>query len=353
MSISRSQTSTRLDLPSPVHVHDIVARIWLTVKPLTMVPEAGVRFAIDQTIRVLTEGIPGVLVECGVWRGGCSIAMLLAQREIFGRVERPVYLLDSFEGLPPAQDRDGPLAELWQRGETSGATYDNCAASVSEVEASLKDLGFTSNDYRLVAGWFEDTVPEQKATFAESNIALLRLDGDWYESTKVCLDNLMPAVANNAVVILDDYYAWDGCARAVHEYLSQNDVPYRVRSLPAFVGAYLVKKQYRDQEGSVDDGIAVGSVACSIADREYYVELEKTNDWLEQQRANWQRTAETKEQQMRELTAHIEESGRTAEAHEAQVRELTAYIQELEGAKLWLEEQRANWQRTAESYMPQ
>jgi hypothetical protein len=178
-------------------------------------------------------------------------------------------MFDSFEGLPPADESDGPLANLWQSGSTPVQSFNNCTATVSELQDALDSLAFKPHDYRVVRGWFDETLPSYKDTLAHSKIALLRLDGDWYESTKTCLEVLMPAVSVNGVVILDDYYALDGCARAIHEYLAQNDLPYRIRSLPDFVGAYLVKKPYRDDPNSLDDGVDLrNSLACSISDRE-------------------------------------------------------------------------------------
>ena len=79
---------------------------------------------------------------------------------------------------------------------------------------------------------------------------MLRLDGDWYDSTMQCLEALVPLVAEGGTIIIDDYYAWDGCARAVHDYLSRNDLPYRIKSLYGNYGAYMVKRPHRlDYEG--------------------------------------------------------------------------------------------------------
>jgi hypothetical protein len=222
-------------------------RILDTVKPLTMVHESGVRFACEQTLELITRGIPGVLVECGVWRGGCSIAMLLAQREKLGRVERPVYMLDSFEGLPPATPRDGPLAQQWQSGADPEKFFDNCKASLEELTVTLGAMGFQGDEYQIRPGWFAGTLPGLVETLKGRGIALLRVDGDWYDSTLACLEQLVPLVSEGGVVIVDDYYAWDGCARAVHDYLSRHDESYRIRSLFNCYGAYFIKKPFRDR----------------------------------------------------------------------------------------------------------
>jgi O-methyltransferase len=211
----------------------------------TMLSEIALAFTIEQTLAAV-ERYPGsAIVECGVWRGGCSTAMLLAQRAAFGRVVSPVWMLDSFEGLPAADDPDGPLAKTWQADTESPGHYDNCAASLAEVQAGLDRFGFKDGDVVLVPGWFSETVSETAARLEEGGIALLRLDGDWYESTKTCLAGLEPHVKNEGVVLIDDYYAWDGCARAVHEYLATNDLAYRIRSLPDFAGAYFEKRAAR------------------------------------------------------------------------------------------------------------
>lgn len=151
---------------------------------------------------------PGCVVECGVWRGGMSAAMA----EVLG-AGRTYYLFDSFEGLPAADvTRDGRRAVA--RSTAADPTW-RLSAAQEVAEATMRRSGVTS--YHLVPGWFKDTL----ATFAAPPISVLRLDGDWYDSTRQCLEALYPAVQPGGLVIIDDYYAWEGCARAVHEYLSQ------------------------------------------------------------------------------------------------------------------------------------
>jgi O-methyltransferase len=239
-------TNETLPLSRPTKLSpEQVGFILEQVKPFTMVPPAGVQFTAERVLEVIAAQIPGVVVECGTWRGGCSIAMLLAQRLIFGEVRRPVYMFDSFEGLPPAKTADGPLALAWQKDEASPIYFDNCRAELDTVLQALASQEFHEGDYHIVKGWFADTLPVSRPTLAERGIALLRLDGDWYDSTMTCFDQLAPLVAEEGIVILDDYYAWDGCARATHDYLSRNDLPYRLRSIPEDAGAYLIKRAFR------------------------------------------------------------------------------------------------------------
>ena len=219
--------------------------ILAAVEPATMVHVSGVVFAIEQAIELVHRDVPGTFVECGVWKGGCSLAMLLAQRVAFGRVVRPVHMLDSFQGLPPVGERDGPLAHNWQAGAQPEKFLENCEASETDLRDLLESHDFTAEDYRIIPGWFEDTLAGVTGELTKSGIALLRLDCDWYDPMRVCLDTLVPLVAEEGCVILDDYYAWDGCARSVHDYLSQNDLSYRLKSLFGNYGAYFVKRDHR------------------------------------------------------------------------------------------------------------
>lgn len=194
------------------------------VKSYTMVCDSGVRFAAQSAIDVVERRISGVIVECGVWKGGCSLAMLLAQRMAFGRVERPVFMFDSFEGMPEPGPKDGAAAREWRERRDPSDFHDNCRADQSNVSRIFEDLfGFRALpglrpeiDYELSAGLFESTLPRVMI----GPIALLRLDADWYESTKCCLDNLGRFLSPGALVIVDDYYAWEGCKLAVNEWLA-------------------------------------------------------------------------------------------------------------------------------------
>jgi O-methyltransferase len=202
----------------------------------TMVQEA--KFVRNLELVHGFKHIRGCVVECGVWRGGMSAAMA----EVLGS-DRQYFLFDSFEGLPPArEDLDGAAAIAWQNNSTSPAYYNNCTAAESEAAAAMKLSGATS--FSLVKGWFSDTVPAFKPP---SEIAVLRLDGDWYDSTRVCLEHLVPFVADHGVVIIDDYYEWDGCARAVNEYLLRAGSPTEVVRLRQFrnLVAYFIKGDVR------------------------------------------------------------------------------------------------------------
>jgi O-methyltransferase len=203
-----------------------------------MVCDDGVAFTIKSTVAAVHKNVMGDMVECGTWRGGCGLAMLLAQRKAFGHVERKVHFFDSFEGLPPADKRDGARALEWQ-----AETAHNCRASRADLHRTLTEkFGFRPTEFAIWHGWFADTIPRFLASTAQG-IAVLRLDGDWYSSTETALRYLVPRVDERGTVIIDDYYAWDGCARAVHDYLSRNDLPYKIMSLLKNSGAYFIKQE--------------------------------------------------------------------------------------------------------------
>lgn len=165
--------------------------------------------------------LPGCVIECGVWRGGMSAGlavMLGADREYF--------LFDSFEGLPPAREIDGGAALAWQRDADAPGYYNNCSAPAEMAEEAMRRAG--AAHFHLCRGWFDKTLP---SFVPPVPIALLRLDGDWYDSTMVCLDHLFDRVVPGGLILLDDYHTWDGCSRAVHDFLSRRSATERIRSL--------------------------------------------------------------------------------------------------------------------------
>ena len=200
---------------APLQVYNQRSRsiVWLQLSDLTMVPRKAF---IDNLLLARRGGLAtGDLVECGTWRGGMSAAMAWA---VPGR--RSV-LFDSFEGLPDAQPIDGPSAVHWSREVRD---HDNCRAEEAWAVQAMTKVRQT--DFELVKGWFEQTVPVWAKQ--QRPIAVLRLDGDWYESTILCLEHLWPLVSTGGVVIIDDYYTWDGCSRAVHDYLSRVEASERI-----------------------------------------------------------------------------------------------------------------------------
>nr|WP_290986708.1 TylF/MycF/NovP-related O-methyltransferase [Hyphomicrobium sp.] len=151
------------------------------------------------------------VVECGTWRGGMAAGLM----EILGS-DRCYHFFDSFSGLPEARVIDGEAALLWQANKSGPTYFENCTASEDEFRKTIAFVGKTSHACTIHRGLFNDTVPKSET----GALALLRVDGDWYDSTMTCLEGLLPRVAIGGVVIIDDYGTWDGCTRAVHDYLA-------------------------------------------------------------------------------------------------------------------------------------
>jgi O-methyltransferase len=206
--------------------HYPMVRLHARLADLTLVPKT--QFVDNLVVARRAGSVAGDLVECGAWRGGMSAALAWA---LPGRHS---VLLDSFEGLPDAKAIDGPAAVHWS---TVVRDHENCTAGEQWAHDAMARVGHA--DYELVRGWFDDTVPA--VADRARPIAVLRLDGDWYDSTMVCLEHLFPLVRPGGIVLIDDYFDWDGCSRAVHDYLSQNGSAERVRTSTADEFAYIVK----------------------------------------------------------------------------------------------------------------
>lgn len=198
------------------------------VKPYSMVHELTLRDLAVRLNEVLDEGVPGDIVECGVWRGGASFLMadVLDQR---GEADRRVWMFDSFEGLPPPREIDGRRALEYAQNKDDPAYYDNCRAELEDVRTSARTLGHEDRT-EIVPGWFDDTLPKHHERIGP--IALLRLDCDWHDPVELCLETLYDQVSPGGVVVIDDYYVYDGCSIAVHEFLGRRSLADRIRWAP-------------------------------------------------------------------------------------------------------------------------
>ena len=182
--------------------------------PYTMLPHARlietIGFMLDLAAN---QDFPaGAVVECGTWKGG----MALAATRVFG-ADRRYGFYDSFEGLPPPSPRDGEDSHWWAAHPDHPRHFDNCRADVEAMELLMRDA---RPGYRIsiTKGWFEKTFwPE-----AFAPVAWAHLDCDWYDSVYLCLERLWPHMAVGGVIVVDDYYDWEGCRRAVHDFLSHN-----------------------------------------------------------------------------------------------------------------------------------
>jgi O-methyltransferase len=180
------------------------------------------------------QDVTGALVECGVRLGGASAMMALAHMS-HGAPARELHLFDSFSTMPPPSSEDGPLAPTLSKNWTE----ENLDYSMEISRNLLLNLvRYPEALLQYHVGWFQDTVVQAAEKIGP--IALLRLDGDWYDSTKVCLDALYPKVNKGGIVVIDDYGHFEGCRRAVDEFSSNLPKPFLLHRIDC-TGRYWIK----------------------------------------------------------------------------------------------------------------
>ncbi len=196
-----------------------------SVRELTMTSPERI-LALCNAVEYLVENqIDGDIVECGVWRGG---SMAAAAKTIIasGTQSQPtLWMYDTFDGMsaPTEQDVDitGQTAEsLMGQQDRMDAKSVWCRSPLDQVKQTMTDTEYPIDNVRFVPGKVEETLPIQ----APDKIALLRLDTDWYESTRCELEHLFPKLVPGGVLIIDDYGHWEGCRRAVDEYFRNNQI---------------------------------------------------------------------------------------------------------------------------------
>ncbi len=219
-----TRVSSRLSDVSP-EIRETVSR----VRPFTMTSLERLAALCSAVEYVAGLGIPGAFVECGVWRGGSSMAAALTYSRL-KRNDVDLFLFDTYEGMSTPGDEDinrqsGESASdlLATAGQDSPV---RAYASIEDVRRNLQGTGYPADRLHFVKGKVEATIPEN----APKEISLLRLDTDWYASTKHELDHLYPRLVKGGILIIDDYGDWDGARKAVDEYFStMNPRPYLSR----------------------------------------------------------------------------------------------------------------------------
>jgi O-methyltransferase len=203
----------------PQWVLDIIER----VRPFTMTsPErvASLCHAVEYSAR---RELPGSIVECGVWRGGSMMAAALALLH-FKETARPIYLFDTYEGMTsptPVDKRVG--LDMSASAMLAAAPRSHVLWGISqldEVKANLRSTGYPAERIHFIKGPVEHTIPGG----APNQICILRLDTDWYESTRHELFHLYPRLCAGGVLIVDDYGWWEGPKKATDEYISQHNL---------------------------------------------------------------------------------------------------------------------------------
>ena len=191
------------------------------LRPYTMTSSERLWSLLNAVRYIVSEDIPGDFAECGVWRGGSVMAMA-GELARLGVVDRRLWLYDTFAGMSPPTTEDveavsGKPASV-MLNETPIADGNNvwCVAGRADVEANVRTTGYPIDRFVFVEGDVAVTLHDQ----APTQISLLRLDTDWYESTKVGLEMLYPRLSVGGVCILDDYGHWQGARQAVDEYFA-------------------------------------------------------------------------------------------------------------------------------------
>lgn len=203
-------------LPEFPNISDDDARIHATVKPYTMTSVSRVQALIESVRYIVEEPVDGAIVECGVWKGGSMMAALLALDQL-GVTDRSAYLFDTFEGMTePTREDDSVAWGFYKQYRREDGANDLARCELDSVKANIAQCGYDDAKIHYIKGKVEDTLPEQ----APESIALLRLDTDWYASTRHELEHLFPRLAPGGVLIIDDYGAFTGARQAVDEYFA-------------------------------------------------------------------------------------------------------------------------------------
>jgi O-methyltransferase len=229
----------RSQSPKFVDVDPWIADIIDKVRPFTMTSEERISALCHAVKYILRSSIPGDIVECGVWRGGSMMAAAIALLAL-GDNSRVLHLFDTFEGMPApteidrAADSGIPASVLLQEADPSSDV--RAYSPIEDVRANLVSTGYPVSRLRFVKGPVEHTIPRE----APREISILRLDTDWYESTRHELVHLYPRIVSGGVLIIDDYGHWEGARKAVDEYLSEYNVPILLNRID-YTGRIAVK----------------------------------------------------------------------------------------------------------------
>lgn len=182
--------------------------------------------------QIIKENIPGDFIETGVWRGGSTIFMkaLLKKSNIIDRV---VWVADSFEGLPKPNEKEYSA----DRGDIY-YKFKELAIPLDVVENNFRKYGLLDNNVKFLKGWFKDTLPVAPI----DKLALLRLDGDMYESTMDGLVNLYPKLSIGGYIIIDDWGAVESCKQAVNDFRKSNNITEEIKIID-WTGVYWKKEK--------------------------------------------------------------------------------------------------------------
>lgn len=245
--LARPDTGASTAVPHPLSSATAAERtIVARARPYTMTSNERLLATIDATNHVLANDIPGALVECGVWLGGSTLAMVLTLLDA-GVTDRDIYLYDTYTGMTAPGEADTSrfhrAAQLeWDDAERTGARmyghlFGESIFGLGIVQRLLHETGYPPERLHFVVGPVEETLPQAAPDVA----ALIRLDTDWYESTRHELEHLEPRLSVGGVVVIDDYGHWDGARRAVDEYYAARTGPTPLLHRTDYAGRVVLK----------------------------------------------------------------------------------------------------------------
>jgi hypothetical protein len=219
LEVSRYRPRGREHLPAAVE--EEFRDLYKTYHAYSMIRWSGLYTAWRAARHIADHKIEGAIVECGVWKGGC--AAIMAEAFMTANDSRDFYLYDTYEGMSEPTEHDRSMS-TGHSAETLYEAYEGdwSVGALEIVKKVMGKTGLPETHTHFVKGKVEDTLPET----APEKIALLRLDTDWYESTKIELELLYPKLVKGGILIVDDYGAWSGSKKAVDEYFGDKKSPF-------------------------------------------------------------------------------------------------------------------------------
>lgn len=239
-NLLRSKT-TQLPIPEDISSNKEFMEMWQICSTKSMTSIERMFSLYTSTEYVLKNNIKGDFVECGVWKGGSSllIALILKKNNI---TDRNIYLYDTFEGMSEPTAEDVDLNGVSAKKQLTDSNIEDqksvwCYSGIDEVKKNFSDNNLDLSKINFVKGKVEDTIPNTIPT----DIALLRLDTDWYTSTKHEMVNLFPILNSKGILIIDDYGHWKGCRDAVDEYFLEQKLSPMINRID-YTGRLIIKE---------------------------------------------------------------------------------------------------------------
>lgn len=189
-------------------------------RPFSMTSPERMYAAYQATKYIVMNNISGDIVECGTWRGGSAMIVALTLK-LLKSTERKIYLYDTYEGMSQPTEKDVSINQM--SAFKNWAKINNrkekvfCYSPLEEVQQNVFSTGYPVNNFIFVKGKVEETIP----SLIPNQIALLRLDTDWYESTYHEMKHLYPKLISDGVLIIDDYGHWQGAREAIDQYFTE------------------------------------------------------------------------------------------------------------------------------------